>query len=170
MADALLSTFVFFPLTVLHWEGTWVLQDEYFFPENSKASTLLSLALGAIVCTLQLLMQPQLAQWLLKQPPVLYFVTTRLHLYLHGWAILCYWRGVWDLLDCFFNLDHPLFHHIVLGVYFFCQLLMVFFRTVRTTIGPPVSIKLDFCDDLLEADLIFKVHVGCQKITTLFSI
>lgn len=136
-----------------------MLQDEFFLPTNNGASTLLSLSVGAVVCTMQLLMQPQLAEWLLKQPPLLYFFITRLHLYVHGWAILCYWRGVWNLLDLFFNSNHPFFHHIVLVVYLVCQSLMVLFRTVRTTIGPPVSINLDFSDDLLDADLIFKVHV-----------
>ena len=160
IADALISTFIFFPLTVLHWEGTWAIQDEYFIPSSNEASTLLSFAIGAIICTIQLLMQPQLSEWLLKQPPLLYFVSTRIHLYIHGWAILCYWRGVWNLLDFFFNSEHPLFQYIVLAVYLFCQILMILFRTVRTTIGPPVSIKLDFSDDLLEADLIFKVHVS----------
>lgn len=166
VADVFISTVIIFPLSVLHWDGTWVLQDEYFFPENEYISTMVSLTLGATVCTFQLLMQPQLAEWVKSDTPAAYIFITRLHLYIHGWAILCYWRGIWNMLDLIFDSNSPRFIYIVLCIYIVCQLLMILMRTVRTAVGAPIALRLDTSDNLLEADVVFRTPVSHKKSKT----
>ncbi|ESO07620.1 hypothetical protein HELRODRAFT_170165 [Helobdella robusta] len=156
IADVFISTLIIFPLTVLHWDGTWVLQDEYFFPDNEQISTLLSFTLGATICMFQLLMQPQLAEWITTDTPAIYILVTRIHFYIHGWAILCYWRGTWNLLDFMFNNANPKFIYVIIIIYVICQLLMILTRTVRSAVGAPVALRLDTSNDLLEADVVFK--------------
>ena len=153
--DVLICMLAIFPLSILHWRGTWQLQDEYFLPQNIYSSSWLSLTLGAAICTLELLMQPSLAEWVTPETPVLYVIVTRLHLYVHGWAILCYWRGVWNLLDLWLT-SHWL-NSIVL--YAICQMLMILTRTVRTVVGVPLAFHLDTSPNLLDPDIVFRTSV-----------
>lgn len=152
VVDNLICIFVIFPLSVLHWRGTWQLQDEYFIPDNPLSSGWLSLTIGANVCIIELLLQPLLKEYLSGVNYCTYVIISRLHLYVHGWAVMCYWRGVWELLDLY--LTTYWVNSVI--IYLVCQLTMIVFRTVRTPVGVPVAIQLDTDPELLEPDIVFK--------------
>jgi Fuseless len=157
-ADIILIVFIVFPLSILHWRGTWQLQDVYFFPADKEKSLWTSFAVGANVCVIELLIQPYLNEKLSTSGRCIYVFVSRLHLYIHGWAVMCYWRGLWDLLDIY--LTTSWINAVVM--YSACQLILVITRTVRTAVGIPVSLRLDTSSDLLEADLVFKTSVWLQ--------
>lgn len=150
--DNVICLCLIFPLSVLHWRGTWQLQDEYFVPENSISSGWISLTVGANICILELLLQPMLKEHLDGANRYVYVVISRLHLYIHGWAVMCYWRGLWNLLDLYLT-AYWVNSVVIYGV---CQVTMVVFRTVRTPVGVPLAVQLDTDPDLLEPDIVFK--------------
>jgi len=155
-ADILISLFLIFPLSVLHWRGTWELQDIYFMPQDQVQTFWISFAIGGNVCILELLLQPLLIENLNPERRCLYFVVSRLHLYIHGWAVMCYWRGLWELCDLYLS------YHWVNAVvmYSVCQLTMVITKTVRTAVGVPAAVSLDISDSLLEPDIVYKTPVN----------
>ncbi len=159
VADHALCLFVFFPLAILHWRGTWQLQDVYFLPRNLTDSSWISLAIGANLGLVQLLSQPLLGSILKQERKYLYFVCSRLHMYIHGWAIMCWWRGVWNLLDIYLT-EHWLNSLVLMAV---CQVISFIARTVRTNVGIPISIALDTDPNLLEPDTVFKVNVSALR-------
>lgn len=153
LVDTLICLLVIFPLSVLHWRGTWQLQDEYFLPDNLLSSSWISLTIGANVCILELLMQPLLQELLaIIDNHVVYILVSRLHLYVHGWAVMCYWRGIWNLLDLYLT-PSWINSTVIFGI---CQLLMLVSQTVRTPVGVPLAVQLDTDPDLLEPDIVFK--------------
>ena len=89
---------------------------------------------------------------------VLYFVCSRLHLYIHGWAVMCFWRGVWNLLDLY--LTEGWINSLIILIV--CQIISFVTRTTRTNVGIPVSIMLDTDPDLLEPDTVFKISVSIK--------
>jgi len=164
LGDILISLFVIFPLSILHWRGTWELQDIYFKPEDPVETVWISFAVGSNVCVVELLFQPALIENLDPKRRWLYLVVSRLHLYIHGWAVMCYWRGLWDLCDLYLT------EHWVNAVvmYLVCQFTMVVTKTVRTAVGVPSALSLDISDDLLEPDLVYKTPV--YKVTLFISL
>ena len=163
-ADISIALFIIFPLSVLHWCGTWELQDVYFTPEDPVKSVWISFAIGGNVCVLELLIQPLLIENLDPKRRWLYFVVSRLHLYIHGWAVMCYWRGLWDLCD--FYLTENWVNAVVM--YAICQLTMVVTKTVRTAVGVPAGLSLDISEGLLEPDLVYKTPVKSAILFPLF--
>lgn len=155
LGDILISLFVMLPLSVLHWRGTWSLQDVYFTPDDPVQTVWISFAIGGNVCVIELLLQPLLIENLNPERCWLYFIVSRLHLYIHGWAVMCYWRGLWDLCDLYLT-DHWL-NAVVM--YLVCQLTMVLTKTVRTAVGVPAALSVDIDDNLLEPDLVYKTPV-----------
>jgi len=153
--DIFVSLFIIFPLSILHWRGTWELQDIYFTPDDPVRTVWISFAIGGNVCVVELLLQPLLIEKLNPERRLMYFLVSRLHLYIHGWAVMCYWRGLWDLLDLYLT------EHWVNAVvmYSVCQITMVLTKTVRTAVGVPAALSLDTSDSLLEPDLVYKTPV-----------
>jgi len=154
--DTLICVFVVFPLSVLHWRGTWQLQDVYFVPEDLVSSGWMSLTLGANVCLIELLLQPTLAAIIVPRGAWIYVPVSRLHLYIHGWAVMCFWRGVWTLFDHYLGTDWV--NAVV--TYVICQTVMLLARTVRTPVGVPMALQVDTDPDLLQPDTVFKLPVG----------
>jgi len=155
-ADILISLFLIFPLSVLHWRGTWELQDIYFMPEDEPNTYWLSFAIGSNICIFELLLQPLLVENLNPERRCLYFVVSRLHLYVHGWAVMCYWRGLWELCDLYLTANW--INAVVM--YMVCQLTMIVTKTARTAVGVPASVTLDISDSLLEPDIVYKTPVN----------
>ena len=165
-ADILISLFIVFPLSVLHWRGTWELQDIYFVPEDPVQTVWISFAIGGNICVLELLLQPLLIENLNPDRRLLYFIVSRLHLYVHGWAVMCYWRGLWDLCDLYLG-DHWVNAVVMYAV---CQLMMVVTKTVRTAVGVPAALSLDIDDSLLEPDLVYKTPVKLPHFVFVFNL
>ena len=102
VVDNLCCLLLLFPLAIFHWRGTWDLLDVYIFPDNENLSSWTTLAIGVNVCVLGYLVQPALLaylDWQTVRQRILYSTTLRVYMYLHGWGVLCFWRGVWNLLD-----------------------------------------------------------------------
>ena len=57
VVDGFLILFVFFPLSILHWRGTWQLQDVYIKPDSYVDSNWIGLGLGLNLCLIELLCQ-----------------------------------------------------------------------------------------------------------------
>jgi len=165
VADVALTVFVIFPLSILHWRGTWQLQEVYISPSDFKLSCWVSFAIGANLCIVELLIQPWLKETLSTSSKCTYIVVSRLHLYIHGWAVLCYWRGLWELLDDFGGKGWVL----AVILYVIAQSTLILAKTVRTAIGIPVSLRLDTSPDLLDSDLVFKTNVSIITAVSLIS-
>jgi hypothetical protein len=155
VADACLCLLLFFPLSVFHWRGTWELQDIYVLPDRFLDSCWVSFGVGANLCTIMLLLQPSLAVLLKPCSPSVYLIVSRLFIYLHGWAVMCYWRGLWNLMDLYLTANW--INSTI--IYAVCQVLALATSTVRTSVGVPVSIALDTDPDLLAPDTLWKTEV-----------
>ena len=153
--DGLLCLFIFFPLAILHWRGTWGLQDVYFFPSNHQVSYWTSFAIGSTGCVLLQLLQPSVFACIPDSNVVTYWFSSRFFLYINGWFVMCYWRGAWDLFD--FYLTEHWFNSILL--FAFCQLVTLVTRTVRNNVGLPFSLALDVEPGILNPDRIFRKDV-----------
>lgn len=158
--DTCLCLFVFFPLSVIHWRGTWDLLDAYIIPDDLFYSSWVSFAIGATACFFGYMLQPQLSKWSLGRGRICHGFVVRIYMYLFSWAILCYWRGTWNLMDLYMGEGIPnalLWYGIAIG-------LSVLFRTSRTIAGIPMQIQVDtdpeFC---LEPDTRFKIQVKCYS-------
>jgi hypothetical protein len=158
LLDVFIVLTISFPLSILHWRGTWQLQEYYFFPNDKLNSLWLSFAIGSNVCIVELLLQPFLKEKLSTCQRCVYIIVSRLHLYIHGWGVLCYWRGLWGLLD-FYLSPGWVNSIIVFGIF---QFLLTVTQTIRTAVGLPVSLRLDTSRDLLEPDLVFKTSVSIK--------
>ena len=156
VADGFLCLFVFFPLAILHWRGTWGLQDVYFYPQDEAISGWISFTFGAVGCIIMLLVQPHIFQYIPADRKVTYFVSSRLFMYVNSWFVMGYWRGVWDLFDHY--LTPHWFNSVVL--YGFCQFIALVTCTARNNVGLPFSLSLDTQDDILKPDQLFSVGVS----------
>ena len=157
ITDSCLSLFVFFPLAILQWRGTWDLQDLYFVPNNIFVSSWYSLCAGTVGSILMQIWQPFFNNTVSPSDGVLYLIVSRLHLYVCSWVVLCYWRGMWNLLDLYLTEAWP----NSVAILVVCQLITFATRTSRNNVGLPVSIPmLDTDDDLLAPDTAFKSNVS----------
>jgi hypothetical protein len=167
VTDALLSLFVFFPLAILHWRGTWGLQDVYFAPNDIFMSSYLSLGAGVIGSLIVYTWQPFFHATVSPSDGVPYLIASRLHLYVCGWITMCYWRGVWNLMDLY--LTEAWQNSVLLMAV--CQLFTLATRMSRNNVGLPVSIPmLDTDDDLLAPDTALKASVSSHKRKYIYNI
>ena len=154
-ADCFLCLFVFFPLAVFHWRGTWDLQDVYFVPSDLRTSSWVSLAIGSVVMMVTYFIQPLILKFTLIGSAK-YVALSRLLLYVQGWAVMCYWRGVWNLMDDY--LGDGWLNSVI--IYAGCQLLSWMTLTSRTNVGLPFALNLDTDADLMEPDIAIRVDVS----------
>ena len=156
VADTVLCLFVFFPLAVLHWRGTWDLLDVYLVPSNLLYSSWASIIIGGSGCFFGYLLQHPLGRWAYRGSRVRYVLVSRIYLYVFSWTVLCYWRGLWNLMDLY--MGEGLLNAVtwyILGV-----ALSALFRTLRTNAGLPVQIQIDTDPDMIcEPDTRFKTTV-----------
>lgn len=73
---------------------------------------------------------------------------------------MCYWRGVWNLLDLY--LTEAWLNSVIIMV--LAQLVTFATRTSRNNVGLPVSMPmLDTDEELLGPDTVFKVNVSIYE-------
>lgn len=142
------------------------MQDVYLAPGDIEMSCWLSFGIGANLCLMAYLVQPALDTLMESQKKgphhschlggLNYFLLTRLYLYVHSWAVLCYWRGVWEFLDLY--LGHGWVNSLVL--YGVCQCVTMCTLTVRSVTGPPLALQRDTDPDLLRPLTVFRVDVS----------
>lgn len=144
----------------------------YLIPEDFELSSWFSFGIGANLCLLAYLVQPALAAIfeshkmttevqgstapLFTLGGIKYFALTRAYLYIHSWAAICYWRGVWELIDLY--LGKGWVNSLVL--YVTCQLITVCTLTVRSILGAPLALQRDTDPDLLRSLTVFRVDVS----------
>ncbi len=156
VADEFLCIFVFFPLAIFHWRGTWHLQDVYLFPGRLFLSSWVSLIIGSILGIALPLVHPLIVKYLhSKAGRWKYVIGIRVYLYICGWAILCYWRGLWNLIDIY--LTEGWINSLV--IYAGCQVLSLIFKTSRTNGGLPISLQIDIDADLDRPDTRYSIKV-----------
>ena len=156
VTDGFLCLFVFFPLGIFHWRGTWGLQDVYFAPGDEAKSGWISLAFGTVGCIIMPLLQPAIFQRIPADSTKTYFIVSRLFMYVNSWFVMGYWRGVWDLVDYYLTTAWQ--NSVIL--YAFCQFVALVTCTARNNVGLPFSIALDTNQDILQPDRLFSLNVS----------
>ena len=160
--DTALCLFVFFPLSVLHWRGTWDLLDFYVLPDDLFYSSWVTLLTGSGGCFLCYLLQTQLSRCVSYggSATIRGSLLTRLYMYVFSWAVLCYWRGMWNLMDLYLGegLPNSVFFYVLSVV------LAAIFRSLRTIAGIPMQVQIDTDPELMtEPDTRFKIQVGLYR-------
>ncbi|XP_069117795.1 uncharacterized protein [Argopecten irradians] len=99
MANALINLAIVSPLVVCFWRGTWELMDVYLFPDDFELTAWISVAIGNAIIFLFSIFQGYFSNLNKIKNPFIYFVFSRLHIYLLGFGCVNQWRGVWFLQD-----------------------------------------------------------------------
>ena len=158
--DQFLCLFVIFPLCIFHWRGTWHLQDVYLMPHDYVLSSWLSLIYGVVLGIILALIHPSLVRFLKKYRRWAYVVGIRIYLYISGWAILGYWRGLWNLVD--YYLTEGWVNSVI--IYAIAQVISLLSRTSRANAGLPLSINIDVDEDLDHPDTRFYKTVSISAV------
>ena len=156
--------FVFFPLCIFHWRGTWHLQDVFIYPSNYKLSSCISLGYGSILGVLLTWLHPSLAAWLHCKHRVIYAIGIRIYLYINAWAILGFWRGLWNLVDVYLTEDW--LNSVIL--YSIATVVSAAFRSTRTNAGIPLAVQVDSDSELLKPDTVLNIKVQLQHLNWSF--
>lgn len=114
-----------------------------------------SFTIGASTSLLVQFLQPVLLRMTTPKVDLTYIALSRLHMYTCGWGTLCYWRGVWNLLDLYTGVGWQ----SSLAVYTVWQTLAFYTCTARTNVGLPLTIQLDTDPELLRPNTAFDVKV-----------
>ena len=119
-----------------------------------------SFTIGASTSVITQFVQPTLLYMATSNGGLTYTTLCRLHLYVCGLGSLCYWRGVWNLVDLYTGTGWE----SSLAVYAVWQMLSFVTRTARTNVGLPLSIQLDTDPELLQANTAFNVKVRVPRV------
>lgn len=155
--DCLLSLFVFTPLCVFYWRGTYQLADIYIVPSRPVLSATLSTVLG---CALQVCMssaQRPLARIVKSQHAGwVRFMITRGYTAIYAVGLVNHWRGAWALVDLLTttSLWSSCASTLVGGI------ALVALRSLSNVIAPPLAVSLDLPEDYFVAQTFFKSHVS----------
>ena len=154
MGDSILCCTVLFPSMVLYWRGIWDLWG-YYLPGVDDGYHHWSLFSVGSITVFGYFVQPLLDRNIPKENLVVYFILTRMYMYVYAALHMSYWRGVWEIPDYYmgFDLTNNLIMYVVLyGVLLVC-------RGGRTTIFPPMYAINDTREDLLQAFTRFRTKV-----------
>ncbi|OWF38371.1 hypothetical protein KP79_PYT10752 [Mizuhopecten yessoensis] len=99
VANAVINLVVVSILAVFFWRGTWEVMDVYVFPDNFELTAWVSVAVGNAILFLFAIMQSCFKHVNKIKNPFVYFVLSRLYVYLLGCGCVMQWRGVWFLQD-----------------------------------------------------------------------
>ena len=157
--DSFVVSFVFGPLTVAYWHGTWALLDLYIFPNNENLSSWISLFIGGTICSSFYLLQSFFREASEKWNCFLWILFTRCYSYVFGIGIVNYWRGVWYLINIYTGTG--VVSSIVSAIVGLGLLLIL--RVSRTVHAPPCVIDYDVGPTYFDCRTRFKA-----KVTLLF--
>lgn len=138
--DSVLSIFVFAPLVVSYWRGTWQLLEIYLLPNKEHVSAWCSLAFGIGVTVVLGLTQTWLEKWLCwSRSKVIFILGSRLYTAVFALAGVNHWRGVWTVLALYTGYDtYSAVASVVVGI---GGLLVV--RGLRNVVSPPMLLVTD---------------------------
>ena len=145
--DFLLAAVVFGPLVSIYWYCTWSFLDAYLLKESLLLSSIVSNATGLAILLPCYLFQIDLQRfydYLAGRPrfakPVR-FMTRVVYVYLVSLAIVCQWRGLWNICDLYLFSDwiSQLSLSIVALAYFSLT------RSTRSLLATPFILVRDNC-------------------------
>jgi len=138
--------------TLFYWRGTWNLCDQYFYPNDLKASAWLSLAVGYIGAAIFFTWQYCFYNTALKKlfdltiretgiVSMLLLLMGRVETYVVAYFVVNAWRGLWLLQEVYLITEHPLLSawvsHIIGAV---CLMLLGHMQSV---FAPPIIMLPD---------------------------
>ncbi|ESP02845.1 hypothetical protein LOTGIDRAFT_110590 [Lottia gigantea] len=97
--DSYFSVILFGPLVTAYWRGTWEIADVYLFPDNSNLSFGVSTAAGVLVYLCFNFSQDHFTSLNYKMSSPMFCISSRLHAYILGHAMVNYWRGIMGFMD-----------------------------------------------------------------------
>lgn len=136
-ADSVVGTFLLHPLAVIWWRGTWDLLDFYIYPSDEIVSSRITLIIGAVLAVAGYMIQPYINN--LDKCSYHFKFYATLFLYVISIINLCYWRGLWNLIDIYLS---PMWKNSTV-ILILSSLIMCFFKTFRTAVGLPFSVTVD---------------------------
>ena len=159
IADTFWSCFIVTPLTIFYWGGTWKLLDLYLFPDDGVLSAWVSLAIGTTGCLSAYLFLPMIGDCLQhhRQPTwsLIHVLLSRLCIYILGFAVLNYWRGIWNLMDTYIGTG-LLYNSICVAV---SAVVLVPLRATSTVIASPYVVEVDIDPHIYHPITRFKTPV-----------
>ncbi|KAI8479335.1 hypothetical protein Bbelb_429380 [Branchiostoma belcheri] len=122
------------PMVVNYWRGTWGLMDQFLLPQDLIYSPWVSVAIGIPLLLLLNLLQSPLRRLVGRiDSCVLQHACHILYIYVHGFANVNHWRGVWKLLDGYTGINVPS--------------VITVMRTLYNLLAPPILVATDFSSD-----------------------
>lgn len=145
IVDYFLSSFFFFPMTVIYWRGSWDILDLHVLPHRPNITRFGAMYFFGLLGIFAYFSQPLLERQLHNVNGRLRGMLCRFYMYAYSWMNMSVWRGGWGVLSEAEG-DNWKRSAIVLSVSYF---LLVLMRTSRTSMWPPFTVNLDFRPDLL---------------------
>ncbi|XP_033724678.1 uncharacterized protein LOC117314698 [Pecten maximus] len=99
VCDFLMSFLVISTCVVFFWRGSWGVLDLYLYPSNVELSSWICFAYGNFVMILTGLLQKYTSRIKKFKNVVVYFVLSRVYIYIIATASVAQWRGIWNLQD-----------------------------------------------------------------------
>ncbi|XP_035663779.1 uncharacterized protein LOC118407381 [Branchiostoma floridae] len=132
------------PLVVSYWRGTWGLMDQLLLPQHLVSSAWVSVAIGVPLLLLLNLLQAPLRRLAGRTDScVLRHACHVLYVYVHGFANVNHWRGVWKLLDGYTGITVP----SAVACAALAVVAKTAMRTLYNLLAPPVLVATDFSSD-----------------------
>jgi Fuseless len=147
-ADSMISLFILFPSMLFYWRGIWDLLGLYAredLPHHVPLCYWLMTAVGSLSLVSYATL-PVLNHYLTRDNRVVYVIVTRVHMYVHGAAVMTFWRGVWSLADHYL-IDFGWTTGLV-GLCV-CHVSLLLLMTSRSAIFTPFVVSLDTDSDIL---------------------
>lgn len=96
--DFLLNFFIFAPLVVFYWRGSWMIIDIYLFPDRPELNAWISFGVGHTIMLTARSIQRVMKRLNIKRK-FLFFFVSRMWTYIVGFGSVNQWHGAWLLFD-----------------------------------------------------------------------
>lgn len=150
--DILFTAFVAGPLVIIYWKATWALMDLYIYPKDKLLSAVwtaaLGITIGLVLCAVQEILSKMIAPEFGRKK---YFFLTRLYTCVAAVISVAACRGIWNLLEYFF--DDPI---AVILCTFASATAIIALRAVRNLDSAPFCITVDTAEDYFGAPTFYK--------------
>ena len=152
--DFFLIQFLIGPFTVCIWRGAWELYDELFqtiFGKNRPTVGGVCFGSGFVISVIVAVLYREIDYLAKMAGRKWYFLVTRIFSILRFLTTLLYWKGMFDLLDCFEDVYVPQFS-VTLAA---CVLFIIgSFKSAAIT--PPLGVDLDTNADYINVSTVYR--------------
>lgn len=142
--DVILACFLFTPLAIVWWSGTWQLMDVLIFPNQSMRSHWISFAIGIIVCNVCYFINPLMVNRNVHNYGSVGFVIHRIFNYVFSFGYINYWRGVWNITDDLINSNNQDQLKTSLICLLISLTILGFLRGCKNCVSLPFGINTEF--------------------------